>query len=95
MKVNFDRWRILHLLLLMVISSILAEALIAKLEWTSLSAYGFAITITTQISNAFNPDSVDADDAADDMRQKKRERILEKRRERRKGDMGAAGKKKK
>mmetsp|Transcript_7648 Transcript_7648/g.12379 ORF Transcript_7648/g.12379 Transcript_7648/m.12379 type:complete len:100 (-) Transcript_7648:123-422(-) len=99
MEINLDRWRILHLLLLLTVSSILAQILIAKFEWAALSAYGFAITITTQINNAINSDQLNgdlnADDAADKMRQEKRERVLEKRKERRKGGTGVTGKKKK
>ena len=96
MEVTLDRWRILHLILLMTASFIVAEILIKKWEWASLSAYGFAITITTQISKVINPDpNDDVEDAADKKREEKRERVLEKRRERRKGETGVAGKKKK
>lgn len=91
MKVNFERSRILHLVILLAISFIIAQTIMAKTEWTALSAYGFAITITTQINNAIYSNRDDeVDDSADKMRQKKRERMLEKRRERRKGKTGVA-----
>mmetsp|Transcript_15715 Transcript_15715/g.33228 ORF Transcript_15715/g.33228 Transcript_15715/m.33228 type:complete len:95 (+) Transcript_15715:180-464(+) len=93
MKINLDRWRILHLLVLMGISFVLAEILIAKMGWTGLSAYGFACTITTQINNAINPDpNAEAEEAAEKKRQEKRDRVVEKRQLRRKE--GVAGKKK-
>ena len=88
MKFTFDRYRILHLILLMACSYIVAETLIAKMEWSKLSAYGFACTVITQLNNAINP--IESDDskhtaAEETKKQDKRERILEKRRERRKG----------
>ena len=77
----------------MSISFILAQILIRKLGWTPLSAYGIATTITTTINNAIinPPDFNDNHEIeADRERQKKRERLLDKRRER-----GTVGKKKK
>ena len=88
MKITFDRYRILHLILLVACSFILAETLIAKMEWSKLSAYGFACTMISQLSNAISP--IESDDskrtaAEETKRQDKRERTLEKRRERRNG----------
>ena len=60
-----------------------------------MSAYGFACTITSQISTAMNPQPEDEVDAADKKRQEKRERVAEKRKGRRTGETGVAGKKKK
>ena len=83
MKVTIDRYRILHLLLLMGTSFVLAETLIHKLEWTPLSAYGLACTLTTQISSALYGQTEEDDvNAADAKRKEKRERVAEKRRER-------------
>jgi len=94
MKVTIDRYRILHLVMLMICSYLLAEALIAKMEWTPLSAYGLACTITTQISNGINSqyNEDEANSPVEKRREDKRERVLEKRRERR--TTGEAGKKK-
>ena len=98
MKVNLDRYRIFHLIVLLACSFVVAETLIAKMEWTKMSAYGLAITITTQLSNAINSANKDADaadeSAAEKKRQEKRERVLEKRRERRNGQPGITNNKK-
>ena len=65
-----------------------------------MSAYGLAITITTQISNAINKINEEKEyeaniDAAEKKRQEKRERVLEKRMERKNnGQSGATNKKK-
>ena len=87
MKITFDRYRILHLFLLMACTFILAEILIAKIYWSKLSAYGFACTVVTQINNAMNPIESHSEDlsAADEKKRDKRGRILEKRKERRSG----------
>lgn len=58
------------------------------MEWSKLSAYGFACTVITQLSKAIYP--IESDDCKhtaeeDTKRTNKRERILEKRRERRNG----------
>lgn len=98
MKVTFDRYRILHLILLMACSWVLAKILIAKLEWTAMSAYGFACTLTTQINQAINSAKKDDDgdnNGAEKKRQDKRDRVLEKRKERRNGQSGIPSKKKK
>jgi hypothetical protein len=93
MKITFDRYRILHLFLLMACTFILAETLIAKMDWSKLSAYGFACTVVTQISNAMNPIESDNSEppAADKKKHEKRRRIVEKRRERRSGSKSTEG----
>ena len=52
MKINtsLDRW--LHLLALLICSYIGAQALMYYLDWTSLAAYGSAVTVAVQINNA-------------------------------------------
>lgn len=85
MKVNIDRYRILHLILLIAISSVVAETLVTKLDWTRMSAYGFACSVTSQVSqrvySILNPSEEEqAADAAEKKRLDKRERVLEKRR---------------
>ncbi|KAL7441636.1 hypothetical protein ACHAXH_008729, partial [Discostella pseudostelligera] len=90
MEIIIDRYRILHLILLIVCSHVIARFLINSWEWTPLSAYGLAVTITTQFSNAItrhntNADNTEEDDVVDKRRQERRERVLMKRRERRSG----------
>jgi len=64
-------------------SFIIAKILILKWEWSSLSAYGFGVTITTQVSNAVSKIIEDeSNNTVDKKREEKRERV-EKRRERR------------
>ncbi|KAL7527882.1 hypothetical protein ACHAWF_002347 [Thalassiosira exigua] len=94
MKVTIDRYRILHLILLIICSFILAEILIKKLGWSRLSAYGFACTLTSQISQAIHRLQTDNPDGEDEDRQDKRERVIQKRRDRRTGESGVRGKKK-
>ena len=96
MKVNLDRWRILHLIALILVSHVLAQALMHKYGWPRLSAYGFAVTVATQMSNAMHPPDHPAEskqNAAETRRQEKRAQVV---RERalRKGDAGAAKKRK-
>lgn len=100
MKVTIDRYRILHLVLLMACSFVLGEILIAKMGWAPLSAYGFACTVTSQISSAArealaNKDQKEEVDSAQKKREEKRGKVLEKRRGRRSGELAGAGKKKK
>lgn len=81
MKVTVDRYRILHLVLLLACSCVIGQILISKWEWGVMSAYGFATTITIQISNALyslNTTNGDTDEA-----EKKREEKRERRREHR------------
>ena len=54
MEVTIDRYRVLHLIVLVFGSYIIAKILILKWEWSSLSAYGFGVTITTQVSNGIS-----------------------------------------
>jgi len=83
MEVTIDRYRVLHLALLMFSSYIIAKILILKWEWSSLSAYGFGVTISTQVSNALSKIIEDeSNSTVDKKREEKRERV-EKRRERR------------
>jgi len=64
-------------------SYIIAKILILKWEWSSLSAYGFGVTISTQVSNALSKIIEDeSNSTVDKKREEKRERV-EKRRERR------------
>ncbi|KAL3771102.1 hypothetical protein ACHAWU_006479 [Discostella pseudostelligera] len=90
MEITIDRYRILHLILLIVCSHVIARFLINSWEWTPLSAYGLAVTVTTQISNAITQNNINAgnndeDNVVDKRRQEKRERVLMKRRERKSG----------
>ena len=100
MKVTIDRYRVLHLFILVGCSFILAETLVSKWGWSYMSAYGFAISITTQISNAINKDNpriTDNDgptDAAEKKREEKRERIIDKRKERKSGALTGSKKRK-
>ena len=83
MEVTIDRYRVLHLVLLMFSSFIIAKILISKWEWSSLSAYGFGVTISTQVSNALSKIIEDeSNSTVDKKREEKRERV-EQRRERR------------
>ena len=102
MKVSIDRYRVLHLFILMGCSFILAETLVSKWEWSYMSAYGFAISITTQISNAINNNANNPritndggpNDAAEKKREEKRERIIDKRKERKSGAVTGSKKRK-
>ena len=83
MEVTIDRYRVLHLVLLMFSSFIIAKILILKWEWSLLSAYGFGVTISTQVSNSISKIIEDESNSTEDKkREEKRERV-EKRRERR------------
>ena len=94
MKVTIERYRVLHLLVLTGCSFVLAEILIHKLGWTALSAYGMACTFTSQVSSAIYAQTEEEEvDAAELKRKEKRERVAEKRRERRIWT-GGSGKKK-
>lgn len=62
MKVTVNRNRILHLILLILCSHVIARVLIKVWEWPPLSAYGLGCTMTIQFSNAiirFNTDNTD------------------------------------
>jgi DNA integrity scanning protein DisA with diadenylate cyclase activity len=86
MKVTFDRYRVLHLIILIACSSILAETLISKLALARLSAYGFACTIITRLSNGVRSilEKSDSDRQAQNSMRRLREEKMEKRRDRRK-----------
>ena len=95
MEVTIDRYRVLHLIVLMFSSYIIAKIFILKWEWSSLSAYGFGVTITTQISNVIiHKINEDKSNVIDKKREEKRERV-EKRRERRNQQSKATNNKKK
>jgi len=96
MEVTIDRYRVLHLIVLMFTSYIIAKILILKWDWSSMSAYGFGVTISTQISNAMHTINNDKSNAMaiDQKREEKRERV-EKRRERRNEQSKASGRCKK
>ena len=51
MKVTFDNTRLLHLFLLIAFSYLGGYLLVSYLEWTPLSAFGFACTVVCQVSN--------------------------------------------
>lgn len=52
MRINIDGNRILHLLLLIFVSSVGAYVLIDQYEWSALHAFGLTVTIVVQISNS-------------------------------------------
>ena len=97
MKIVVNRNRVLHLLLLIVCSHIIARFLINSWEWAPLSAYGLACTIATQFSNAIisirngdadttnNNNNNNNGDGDDQKRKEKRDRIVMRRRERKSG----------
>ena len=51
MKVTFDLKRVLHLILLIVLTITFGQLLIQRYEWKPLSAYGLTCSIVCQISN--------------------------------------------
>lgn len=51
MKVTFHYIRILHLLLLIILTIIFGQILIQRYEWTSLTAYGLSCSIVCQINS--------------------------------------------
>ena len=51
MKVTLDLKRLLHLLLLIVLTLTFGQILIQRYEWKPLSAYGLTCSIVCQISN--------------------------------------------
>ena len=53
MKVTFDFIRILHLILLIVLTIVFGQILIQRYDWTSLTAYGLTCSIVCQINNVF------------------------------------------
>jgi len=51
MKVTLDASRILHLVILICLSFTGAWFLVTYFEWTPMTAFGFACTLVTQLSN--------------------------------------------
>lgn len=84
MKVTFDRYRVLHLIILMTCSCILAETLISKFMWARLSAYGIACTVVTGSSNGIRSIIEKNDNECQNDIRRVREEKMEKRRDRRK-----------
>jgi hypothetical protein len=84
MKVTIDRYRVLHLIILMTCSCILAETLISKFAWARLSAYGIACTVVTGSSNGIRSIIEKHDNECQNDIRRVREEKMEKRRDRRK-----------
>jgi hypothetical protein len=51
MKVTFDWKRVLHLVLLIVLTITFGQLLVQRYEWKPLSAYGLTCSVVCQISN--------------------------------------------
>ena len=92
MQVTLDAQRILHLMALLLSSYIIAKLLQVRFEWTPLSAWGFGISISCQVSNAIlkimDPESnINSNnnnlDENEKRWQEERKKELEKRKERR------------
>lgn len=89
--------RLLHLIVLCITSFAIGQLLIHKYEWKPLAGYSFGVTVAVQISKIISGDfakemkagmdSAAASGSADlsEKQQEKRDKIAEKRRERRAG----------
>ena len=91
MQVTIDAKRILHLLVLLLSSFVIAKLLQSKLDWKPLSAWGLGISISCQVSNAIlaimDPESdMNKNTETDEKKwQEERKRELERRKEKRIG----------